>query len=72
MYWTSLRSCDCFQMVDRLDDEAIAAQLGPLDYKGLYKVTCSRKFYHSGILVFIIHVSFLNLEMVSGSWKGTL
>ncbi|XP_041000045.1 5'-nucleotidase domain-containing protein 4-like [Juglans microcarpa x Juglans regia] len=25
------------QMVDRLDDEAIAAQLGPLDYKGLYK-----------------------------------
>lgn len=25
------------QMVDRLDDGAIAAELGPLDYKGLYK-----------------------------------
>ncbi|XP_021822030.1 5'-nucleotidase domain-containing protein 4-like [Prunus avium] len=25
------------QMVDRLDDGTIAAQLGPLDYKGLYK-----------------------------------
>lgn len=26
------------QMVDRLDEGAIAAVLGPLDYKGLYKV----------------------------------
>jgi len=27
-----------FQMVDRLDDGTIPADLGPLDYKGLYKV----------------------------------
>lgn len=27
-----------FQMVDRLDEGIIAADLGPLDYKGLYKV----------------------------------
>jgi hypothetical protein len=32
-------------MVDRLDDGAISAELGPLDYKGLYKAICLRKFY---------------------------
>lgn len=32
-------------MVDRLDNGAIAAELGPLDYKGLFKAIYSRKFY---------------------------
>lgn len=27
-----------YQMVDRLDDGTIPSDLGPLDYKGLYKV----------------------------------
>lgn len=29
-----------FQMVDRLDGGFISADLGTLDYKGLYKVIC--------------------------------
>lgn len=37
-----------FQMVDRLDDESISADLGTLDYKGLYKVLCfiAPKFHY--------------------------
>lgn len=33
-----------FQMVDRLDDGTIPADLGPLDYKGLYKVMWCKSF----------------------------
>lgn len=33
-----IKWCEFSQMVDRLDDGAIGAALGPLDYKGLYKV----------------------------------
>jgi len=33
-----------FQMVDRLDDGTIPADLGPLDYKGLYKVLWCKSF----------------------------
>ncbi|KAB2625084.1 5'-nucleotidase domain-containing protein 4-like [Pyrus ussuriensis x Pyrus communis] len=33
------------QMVDRLDDGTIAAELGPLDYKGLYKAVGTALFW---------------------------
>ena len=33
-----IKWCEFSQMVDRLDDGAIEAAVGPLDYKGLYKV----------------------------------
>ena len=36
------------QMVDRLDDGTIIAELGPLDYKGLYKAICYEKFLWTG------------------------
>lgn len=38
MYYGLYNGSSCIQMVDRLDEGAIAAGLGPLDYKGLYKV----------------------------------
>lgn len=41
---TSLMMYNLFQMVDRLDDGTIPADLGPLDYKGLYKVIWCRSF----------------------------
>jgi hypothetical protein len=54
-------------MVDRLDDGAIDAELGPLDYKGLYKAICSRIFFFflkSDIQVLVIYLSLLTLEVV--------
>lgn len=33
------------QMVDRLDGGVIAADLGPLDYMGLYKVVLFQAFF---------------------------
>lgn len=38
LYYGLYNGSSCIQMVDRLDEGAIAAGLGPLDYKGLYKV----------------------------------
>lgn len=35
-----------FQMVDRLDDGFISADLGTLDYKGLYKVVFIEPKFH--------------------------
>lgn len=46
---TSLMMYDLFQMVDRLDDGTIPPDLGPLDYKGLYKVIWSRSFCEHSI-----------------------
>ena len=37
-------------MVDRLDDGFIAADIGPLDYKGLYKVVWWQSLY--GMMLF--------------------
>lgn len=36
-------------MVDRLDDGVISPDLGPLDYKGLYKVI--KRFLNANIFV---------------------
>ena len=58
-----------FQMVDRLDEGAIAPDLGPLDYKGLYKAIYVTKLcLDSGIS----YISFIYklLPLVSGGWKG--
>lgn len=50
-----------FQMVDRLDDGTIPADLGPLDYKGLYKVIWvgqmfrSHKWYIDYLSSFLYH-----------------
>lgn len=38
-------------MVDRLDGGVIAADLGPLDYRGLYKVVLFQAFFFSVVLV---------------------
>lgn len=51
-------------MVDRLDDGAIGAALGPLDYKGLYKVGC---FYTTSFIKFNIIVNCVPLIFKLGS-----
>lgn len=50
-------------MVDRLDDGTITAELGPLDYKGLYKAICYEKFLWTGNVGYLC--SFLTPNMVS-------
>lgn len=53
-------------MVDRLDNGAIAAALGPLDYKGLYKViSCTLLFGMLDLTMLDLltyHVFFRRLE----------
>jgi hypothetical protein len=40
-----------FQMVDRLDQGLVPAELGPLDYKGLYDVRALLHFLHDTFVV---------------------
>lgn len=54
-------------MVDRLDDGTIPAELGPLDYKGLYKVMWCKKIckfikFDEGVFFFTIGTTFRLLE----------
>lgn len=59
-------------MVDRLDEGAIAAELGPLDYKGLYKACSADYFIKRTILSLIIFVIFWLLIWFSGCWEGSI
>ena len=50
-----------FQMVDRLDDGSISADLGTLDYKGLYKVICFTGPKFHGIESFAYYLPVINV-----------
>lgn len=49
-----------FQMVDRLDEGAISADIGPLDYKGLYKAIYGAYFF-SFLSDDFMYIPFLDL-----------
>lgn len=57
------------QLVDRLDNGAVEAEVGTLDYKGLYKAMLNLLFIKKRFIIILLICLTLKCNF-SGRWKG--